>query len=31
MLGLSAIDRDVELRQMAIEWCKENGITYRQA
>jgi hypothetical protein len=23
--------KQVELRQMAIEWCKENGITYRQA
>jgi hypothetical protein len=23
--------KQVELRRMAIEWCKENGITYRQA
>ena len=23
--------KQVELRQMAVEWCKENGITYRQA
>jgi len=23
--------KQVELRQMAIEWCKENGITYRRA
>jgi len=23
--------KQVEFRQMAIEWCKENGITYRQA
>ena len=23
--------KQVELRQMAIEWCKENGTTYRQA
>ena len=23
--------KQVELRQMAIEWCKENGLTYRQA
>ena len=23
--------KQVELRQMAIEWCKENGITFRQA
>lgn len=23
--------KQVELRQMAIEWCKENGITYRLA
>ena len=23
--------KQFELRQMAIEWCKENGITYRQA
>jgi hypothetical protein len=23
--------KQVELRQMAIEWCKENGVTYRQA
>jgi len=23
--------KQVELRRMAVEWCKENGITYRQA
>jgi hypothetical protein len=23
--------KQAELRQMAIEWCKENGVTYRQA
>jgi hypothetical protein len=23
--------KQVELRQMAIQWCKENGITFRQA
>jgi hypothetical protein len=23
--------KQVELRQMAIEWCEENGITFRQA
>ena len=22
--------KQVELRQMAIQWCKENGITFRQ-
>jgi len=23
--------KQVELRQMAIQWCEENGITFRQA